>query len=579
MTVVSTAGHVDHGKSSLVKALTGTDPDRFEEERRRGLTIDLGFAHATLPDGQVLSLVDVPGHVRFLRNMLAGVGAVESCLFVVAATEGWKPQSEEHLRIVDLLGIRSGVIALTKTDLVDDEWAQLQAMDIADRVAGTCLDGAPIVPVSSVTGAGLDHLRGELSTLLAANAGQGVGGTDRRSRPRLWVDRVFAAKGSGTVVTGTLTGGGLGVDQYVHVVPAGLTARIRGLQTHGQSLASVEAGHRVAVNLGGIGHDEVARGDALVVASQWRPTQRVDASLHVLAAIGHAVSRRGAYVAYVGSGEYPVRVRVLGTQSIAAGSDGLVRLHFSRALPLVAGDRFVLRESGREETVGGGVMLDVAPVRPASRARPDDTVGRVVAERGWVDVADLEAWTGVHRDADVGRWVVDPDRLRSDRSALLDRITHAGAAGLDVATLGERERALLALLADVHVDGGRARPAGVIDPWADHPVLAVLEAGGLMPAEPTGLPRDELRELVRRNLIVARDGIYWHPSAIRTVARCAVEMLSTRPDGFTISELREALGVSRKYALPLAAELDARGALRRRGDLRIAGPRLGDASA
>ncbi|MGZ4764992.1 MAG: GTP-binding protein, partial [Ilumatobacteraceae bacterium] len=204
MRVVATAGHVDHGKSSLVEALTGTNPDRFEEERARGLTIDLGFAHTTLPSGAGISFIDVPGHVRFLRNMLAGVGGVDACMFVVAATEGWKPQSEEHLRILELVGIGHGIIALTKIDLVDDEWRQLQEMDLRDRLAGSFLAGAPVVPVSATTGQGFDELRSALDDLVASTPAAAA-----RGRPRLWIERVFAAKGSGTVVTGTLTGGSL----------------------------------------------------------------------------------------------------------------------------------------------------------------------------------------------------------------------------------------------------------------------------------------------------------------------------------------------------------------------------------
>ena len=195
MRVVATAGHVDHGKSSLVLALTGTDPDRFDEEKRRGLTIDLGFAHTELPSGAGVSFVDVPGHVRFLRNMLAGVGGVDACLFVVAATEGWKPQSEEHLRILELLGMRHGVIALTKRDLVDEEWLEIATLEVADHVGGTFLDGAPIVAVDSIAGAGLDDLRAELDTLVTRTPASAD-----RSRPRLWIDRVFAAKGSGTEI-------------------------------------------------------------------------------------------------------------------------------------------------------------------------------------------------------------------------------------------------------------------------------------------------------------------------------------------------------------------------------------------
>ena len=202
MRVVATAGHVDHGKSSLVRLLTGTDPDRWEEERRRGMTIDLGFAHTVLPDGEAISIIDVPGHVRFLRNMLAGVGAVDACIFVVAATEGWKPQSEEHLRILSLLGVQHGVVAMTMRDLVDDDTVVLRELEVADHLAGSFLDGAPIVAVSNTTRAGLDDLRAELARLV-----QLTPAAADRGRPRLWIDRVFSARGSGTVVTGTLTGG------------------------------------------------------------------------------------------------------------------------------------------------------------------------------------------------------------------------------------------------------------------------------------------------------------------------------------------------------------------------------------
>jgi len=293
--VVATAGHVDHGKSSLVLALTGTDPDRFAEEKRRGLTIDLGFAHTLLASGAVASFIDVPGHVRFLRNMLAGVGGVDACLFVVAATEGWKPQSEEHLRILELLGLRRGVIALTMADLVDDDWREIAVLEVADHVAGTFLDGAPIVPVSSVTGAGLDDVRAALGALLAATPP-----ARDRARARLWVDRSFAAKGAGTVVTGTLADGSLRVDDTVIVEPGARSARVRGIQTLGAAVDAIGPGNRVALNISGIAHDEVARGDAIVAPGRWRATDRFDARLDVLVSLDHEVSRRGAYLAYVG---------------------------------------------------------------------------------------------------------------------------------------------------------------------------------------------------------------------------------------------------------------------------------------
>src|SRR5829696_7773481 len=444
MRVIATAGHVDHGKSSLVRALTGTDPDRLAEEKRRGLTIDLGFAHTVLPSGAGISFVDVPGHVRFLRNMLAGVGAVDACLFVVAATALWKPQSEEHVRILDLLGLADGVIALTKVDQVDADDAELAAMEVADHVAGTFLAGAPIVPVA-VPPAGepvnLDGLRAALDDLVAR-----VPAAVDRGRPRLWIDRSFAATGSGTVVTGTLTGGRLTAGDEIIVVPGGRTARVRGVQTHGRHVEAIGPGHRVAMNLAGVDHQDVARGQAIVRDGQWHVTAAVDASLQVLAGLDHDVSRRGAYVAYVGSGEHPVRLRVLGPGTIPPGGRGAVRLHLPDGLALVPGDRYVLRESGRDETVGGGEVLDVAPVLRAARARPDRDVDRVITERGWVDADELGRLTGVRRHPDVGRWVAAPQVLATAMDELGSRVTAAGPLGLETGALEERERALLRTL-------------------------------------------------------------------------------------------------------------------------------------
>ncbi|MDP9464482.1 MAG: selenocysteine-specific translation elongation factor, partial [Actinomycetota bacterium] len=566
MRVVATAGHIDHGKSSLVQALTGTNPDRFEEERIRGLTIDLGFAHTTLPSGDGISFVDVPGHVRFLRNMLAGVGGVDACMFVVAATEGWKPQSEEHLRILELVGLGHGIVALTKIDLVDDEWRQMQSLDIRSRLSGSMLADAPIVPVSMATGEGLDDVRAALDVLVH----QTPAALDR-GRPRLWVDRVFAAKGSGTVVTGTLTGGSLRADQQVQA--AGHAVRIRAIQSLGQSRQSIAPGNRVALNLVGIDHTDLKRGDAVILPEQWRSTRRFDASLQVLPALHHEVSRRGAYFAYIGSGQFPVKVRVLGSEAIPPGGTGLVRLHVGQPLPLTPGDRFVLRESGRDETVGGGEVLDVAPVLPASKARPDRSVERVIAERGWVAADDLEALTGERREPTLGHGVVSAEWLEATQRHVRARIEAAGALGLDIAELNDRQRAVVNHLDGVAVEAGRARPAGTRDPLDDHPFVAALLAGGVTPPEPSGVDKVQLRELLRRKLVVERDGVYFHPATIDNVAVAAARLLGAHPDGFTVAQLRDDLGVSRKYALPLGSELDARGITRRRGDLRVAGPR------
>ena len=569
MHVVATAGHVDHGKSTLVLALTTMDPDRFEEEKRRGLTIDLGFAWTVLPSGEGIAFVDVPGHVRFLKNMLAGVGAVDACLFVVAATEAWKPQSEEHLRILELLGIRHGVIALTKVGLVDDDGTELARLDIEDHVAGTFLEHAEVVAVDAPTGVGLGALRLALDRLLADTPT-----AVDRDRPRMWIDRSFAAPGAGTVVTGTLTGGAIAVGDELAVRDH--TVRVRSLQSLGQTHDRIGPGNRTAVNLVGVSHHEVARGDALVRADQWHTTRTVDASLSVLDALDHDVSRRGAFVAYIGSGEHPVRVRILGPDAIAPGAEGLVRLHLPLALPLVPGDRFVLRESGRSETVGGGEILDIDPRVRASRARPDRSVSRVVAERGWVDADDLERLTGERVATTVGHWVVDEQALADASSRLMTMIDAAGPLGLDVAALDERDRSVLGTLDGVGVHAGRAVLAGTDDPLAAHPFVAALEAEPFAPpsAEDLRIDRAELRELIKRGFVVEQDGLWFAPSAIDEAAKVVAALLKQQPHGVTVAEVREALSTTRKWAVPLLNVLDARGITRRRDDLRVAGPRL-----
>ncbi|MFM7043954.1 MAG: GTP-binding protein, partial [Ilumatobacteraceae bacterium] len=529
MRVIATAGHVDHGKSSLVEALTGTNPDRWDEERRRGLTIDLGFAHTTVAtaDGTAhgISIVDVPGHVRFLRNMLAGVGGIDACMFVVAATEGWKPQSEEHLRILELLGVGHGIVVVTKRDLVDDEWLELQQLDIRDRLAGTFLDGAPMLPVScrrsridagdesAAAADGLPALRLALAELAASSPAAAD-----RDRPRLWIDRVFAARGSGTVVTGTLTGGHVAVDQ--HLAAGSHAVRIRGIQSHGIAVDRIGPGNRVALNLAGVDHSQLHRGDAVVEPAQWRPTIRFDASLQVLGSLDHVVSRRGSYLAYIGSGEFPVRLRVLGAESIRPGGSGLVRLHLAadQPVPLIPGDRFVLRESGRDETIGGGEVLDVQPVRPASKAAPDRSVDRVVDERGWIDADELAALTGERRPPTIGHWVAAPHALDQARLEVLAAVDAADALGLDTASLDEQQRAVLATLPGVVVEAGRARREAVADPFAAHPFVAAARAGGCAPPDPAGVAPTELRELIRRRLLVERDGIVFHPDAIDAAA-------------------------------------------------------------
>ena len=569
MHVVATAGHVDHGKSTLVKALTGTDPDRLSEEKARGLTIDLGFASTQLPSGRGVAFIDVPGHVRFLKNMLAGVGSVDAAMFVVAATEGWKPQSEEHLQILQLLGIKHGLVALTKTGLADDDLRELARLDVEERVEGTFLEAAPIVEVDALDGSGIADIGVTLDELLEATPTA----VDHK-RPRLWIDRVFAAKGSGTVVTGTLTGGRVRVGDELTALPHRRAVRVRALQSLHAQRSKVGPGNRVALNLSGVSHDELTRGDVLVRADQWHVTQRVDGLLKVLDAIDHPVTRRGAHMAYLGSGEFPVRVRVLGPSEIQPGTEGPVRLHLPVGLPLLPGDRFILRESGRGETLGGGEILDVDPIVAAARAQPDRSLDRVIAERGRVDVDHLLRLTGEHRKADVGNWAVDPAVLKARHTELSEAIAASGPLGLDIAKLDDFGRALLDTIEGVAVDHGHARAIDAVDTLTGHAYIDALEASPFAPPDPEGIDRAELRELVRRGDVVEEGGVYFAASALDAAARVVADLLSRQPDGVTVAEVRDEWGTSRKYAIPLLSYLDNNGITRRRGDLRIGGPRL-----
>jgi selenocysteine-specific elongation factor len=579
MQVIATAGHVDHGKSTLVRGLTGVEPDRFAEERRRGLTIDLGFAEMVSPSGVSIAFVDVPGHVRFIKNMLAGVGAVDACMFVVAANEGWKPQSEEHLRILELVGVRRGVVVLTKVDLAGDDLVGLALAEVAEALAGTPLDRAEVVAVDATDVAGLDELRSALDRLVTA----APAAVDDH-RPRLWVDRSFAIRGAGTVVTGTLTGGTLAVGEQVEVATGHgeHRLRIRGLQSFGRDRDVAEPGSRVALNLATIHHRAVRRGDVVVRPGQWHRTRRCDVSFRVLPAVTHRVSRRAALAAYIGSGERPIRITVLQGDnkgdSIGPGETGLVRMRLPEALPLVPGDRFVVRDLGRGETVGGGEVLDVDPVLPASRARPDLSTDRVVTERGWVRPDELERLTGEHREPNVGSWVVDPARLSAARRELAARIEAAPAPGLDVAELEERDRAVLSTLPDVVVSHGRARTAAsdASERLEHHPFLAALEAAPFSPPSPAelGVDQAEVRQLVRKGRVLERDGLYFAPAAIERAAALVERLCAECPEGVTVGQLREAMGTTRKWAVPLAGLLDARGITHRRGDRRVPGPRL-----
>ena len=572
MRIIATAGHVDHGKSSLVQALTGTDPDRWEEEKRRGLTIDLGFAFTQIAEQQI-GFIDVPGHIRFLRNMLAGIGGIDACMFVVAANEGWRPQTEEHLRILDSLGITRGVIVLTKTDLVDAEALALKLDSVHRHVRSTFLEAAPVVQVSVHNSATLDTLRSTLGDLIAS-----LPPVVNTHRPRIWVDRSFAAKGSGTVITGTLLGSSLSVGDELLLQPSNNAVKVRGIQSNGISLDKLEAGNRCALNITGVDHSAVSRGDVLMVDGQWLGTNKFDASLKVLDSIEHAVSKRGSYMLYIGSREIKVVLHTLGSTSIQSGETGFIRVSLPDMLPLAPGDRFILRESGRDETIGGGEVLDIQPILRSSKAKPNKEILRLIAERGWVQIEQLHLLAG--RNVDISEveqsidgWVTTTNNMAEVSNEVVALITASKDLGVDVATLSAQQRLVLPTLTNVTVREGRARSANAND-VALHPMVKQFADAGCMPSDPEQFDKAIIRQLVQRGILVHCEELYFHSSAIDTAVSAARQLLDANPQGFTVAQFREHLGVSRKYALPLINHLDTTGFTRRRDDVRIAGAKL-----
>jgi selenocysteine-specific elongation factor len=594
---VATAGHVDHGKSSLVLALTGTDPDRFPEEKARGLTIDLGFAFATLPSGTEIGFVDVPGHVRFIKNMLAGVGAVDVALLVVAATEGWMPQTDEHLRILELLDVEHGMVAITKADLVDDETLELAELEVTEHLEGTPLAAMPIVVCDSLSGRGLDDVRATLDAVLAA-----APAAVDRDRPRLWVDRVFAAKGAGTVVTGTLTGGTVRLDEELEVGARGTKVRVRGIETAKRHVDDVGPGNRVALNIVGVEHRDLARGDALVRAGQWTRATVVD--VRVQRVPGEKVARRGRVQVYVGSGEHGAALRMLDSEGKFA------RLRFTEPLTLAPGDRMVLRDPGRGRTVAGAEVLDAeAIVRAADAA---EYLGlplgaRLVRAHQWLALADVPRLAGVP-EADVdafvaealesggaeraGEWLVDSEtraRLREDaRTRVAEHHRRVPTdVGLDVATLASalrvdpaRLRAALDGTPGLVVERGVVRDEAHVTSAVESPeaqaLVAALDASPFSPPSPAeiGAPVALVRALVRDGVLVDVDGVIFTASALDAARQRAIDVLAERGT-ITVADVRDALGSSRKYVVPIVGWLDRTGVTRRRGDDRIPGPTSG----
>ena len=588
MHVVATAGHVDHGKSALVRALTGMEPDRWAEEKRRGMTLDLGFAWTRLPVGEV-AFVDVPGHERFVPTMLAGVGPVPAVLFVVAADGGWMPQSTEHLDALDALGVRHGVLAVTRSDLADPGPALAAARE---RLARTSLGGAlPAVAVSAATGAGIDELRAAVGGMLAALP---VPAADEPVR--LWVDRAFTIRGSGTVVTGTLGAGTLRVGDELSL--DGTPVAVRGLQSLQRPVASIVGTARVAVNLRGVPVSAVGRGAALVTPGAWTSVAVLDVAVT-------AADLPAELTLHAGSAAVPARVRPLG--------DTAARLTLSRPLPLHVGDRMLLRDPGRHAVAAGVRVLDLDPPPLHRRGAAADRATLLagidatpdgmaeLARRGAIQASRLRAM-GVPAPPTAvraGDWLVDPDQAARWRAALVRAVAeHAAAHPLDHGLPVEAARqrlalpdariipALLALPGPIDAPAGPAAPAAELV-LRDGRVVGAAGVG--LPAEiragveavradlartpflapeayrlaELGLGRRELAAAARAGaLLRVADGIYLLPGA----DAAAVAVLAGLPQPFTLSEARRALGTTRRVAVPLLELLDARGHTRRGPD-------------
>jgi selenocysteine-specific elongation factor len=581
MPLIGTAGHVDHGKSTLIQRITGRDPDRWAEEKRRGLTIDLGFAWTTLPDGTEVSFVDVPGHEKFLKNMLAGIEAIDVALFVVAADEGWMPQSEEHLAVLDLLEVGRGVIALTKVDLVEEDLADLAAAETAERLAGTSLEGSEIIPLSAMTGEGVSALLDALVAQIPDNRAPG-------SRPRLWVDRSFTLPGAGTIITGTLLDGGLSVEDVVEVYPRGDRARVRAIQSHERSHQRIGPGRRVALNLAGVDHHEVTRGQMIGLPGQWETTRRFAVSLD-LARFVEGIDQRGAYQIHVGTSSH--RVEIIGMR------DGIAVLQLDAPLPLTVGDRFILRDTGRKMVVAGGRLLDPAPGRTrqslaASRtidpsAGPDEVAARLLELRRLDLAARLSAHSGggtARHAVTIGDQVVEPGLI----AALAEKATalvehehqmHPLRPGLPLATLAERlemdqriveamvERGetLVRLGPDIARSGHVAQMSSE-DEAAWELAVARLREGLSVPEESgLGVGAEIIHLKVRSGeLVRVAPALVYLPEQIEELK----QTMAGLPEGFTVAEFRDAAGLSRKYAVPILEWSDKEGLTVRRGDRR-----------
>ncbi len=626
-TIIGTAGHVDHGKTLLIKALTGMDTDRLREEKRRGITIQLGFAYLPLPDGRRAGIIDVPGHEKFIRNMLAGAGSIDVALLVVAAGEGFMPQTREHLDILSLLGIKRGVVAMTKVDLVDDEWRQLAAMDIEDEVRGTFLEGAPVVQVSAQTGEGIEELRQCLYRLLEEAEEKSA-----HTPFRLPIDRVFHMDGFGTVVTGTLIEGRLSDGDDIVVFPSMLTTKARNIQVHGQYTDTAHAGQRVAVNLSGLKCEDICKGDVLAAPDSMENSSLLDVKLKILDGAQRVITNNSRLHLYHGSRDVLCRVVLLGEDALNKGQEGYAQLRLAQPIAAKPGDRFVVRFYSPLETVGGGVILDPCPHK---HKRLDERVlkGLTTKEKGsfaqrlaaMVQDRSASFPTAAHIkrrlfgedpefDAalaelteqgvllNIGQSLIHRDFLEAEggrcQALLLEYHSqnplHAGMRRDELRTrlLPQADLATADAVIDllcergyIYSREGRLAHKDFVVALSDshkrlsQQILARFLDGGFAPPSLDEVAAEFPKEkkafkqttdalISEGMLVVLSPQVCMHGQHYQAALEQFAQ-LAAQQDAVTLAQFRDALGTSRKYAVALLEYFDRRGITKKQGDARV----------
>ena len=626
--ILGTAGHIDHGKSSLVKALTGTDPDRLKEEKERGITLDLGFASLDLPGGNRLGIVDVPGHEGLIKNMLAGVGGIDIVMLVIAADEGIMPQTREHLAICDLLRVKKGIIALTKTDMVEKDWLALVTDEVRDFVKTTFLDKAPIVAVSSKTGENLPALVQELARLASEVSPKSPNGI-----LRLPIDRVFTMKGFGTVITGTLLSGAISTEQEVEIIPKAIRTKVRGLQSHNQAVQRVVAGQRTAVNLQGVEKDQLSRGDIIASAGFFSPTRTLDAKLGLLEEAPRGL-KTGARIRFYNTTQEAIgRITILGANDLAPGNEAFVQIRLEQPVVVQHGDRYILRFYSPMETLGGGVVLSPHTRRHKQAAMQESLKNLGLLDQGTIDdklalFVSAKGLAGMEEAELIGSIAADKQEITSALGALAQKKTllrvdnlyvHTGhlavlekriidlvssyhrdnplKAGLDKEELkGALKVRLSPKVLNVTVDGlvkkkqleaegaklrvpGFKAAGGKVQDEVKNRIVEAIKKGGTQPPVREEFPalfgisdkdaRDLLRLLADEGRTVRiNDSLHLDKGVVDTIRAELRKHLEEKKE-ITMAEFRDLARTSRKFAVPIMEYFDSQKLTQRVGDKRM----------